>query len=166
MFSELNTQPTSSPVYASLRTSRYTAQNSGPSGSLLLSREEFSFSASCRFIPAHSTFIFNIFMGAGASPSDFSLPSAWTCLLCCESPDPQRCNAGLRPPGAPPDGCRAAGIKPERSSAPAPLSIFDLRFELSSFLFIRIVAIIRVAVGTDIADRPPRGSVRALLTVG
>ena len=61
MFSKLNTQPTSSPVYASQRTSRYTAQNSGPSGSLLLAREKFSSSASCRFIPAHSTFIFNIF---------------------------------------------------------------------------------------------------------
>jgi len=30
-----------------------TAQDSGPSGSLLLSRENFAFSASYRFIPAH-----------------------------------------------------------------------------------------------------------------
>src|SRR5262249_24240408 len=51
--SELNTQPTYSPVYASPCTSRCPAQNSGPSGSLLLSREKFSFSASPRFIPAH-----------------------------------------------------------------------------------------------------------------
>jgi hypothetical protein len=36
-------------------TSRYTAQNSGPSGSLLLSRRNLSFPASCRFIPAHRT---------------------------------------------------------------------------------------------------------------
>jgi len=38
--------------YASRHASRHTAQNSGPSGSLLPSREEFSSSASCRFIPA------------------------------------------------------------------------------------------------------------------
>ena len=52
LFSKLNTQPTYSPVYASLHTSRRTTQNSGPSGSLLLPRKEFSSSASCRFIPA------------------------------------------------------------------------------------------------------------------
>jgi len=51
-FSKLNTQPTYSPVYASLHTSRRATQNSGPSGSLLLPRKEFSSSASCRFIPA------------------------------------------------------------------------------------------------------------------
>ena len=45
--------PTYSPVYASPCTSRYPTQNSGPSGSLLLTRENFSFSASCRFSPAH-----------------------------------------------------------------------------------------------------------------
>ena len=55
LFSELNTQPTCTPVYASPCTSRYTAQNSGPSGSLLLSRRTLSFPASCRFIPAHQT---------------------------------------------------------------------------------------------------------------
>ena len=53
-FSKLNTQPTYSPVYASLRASRRPAQNSGPSGSLLLPRENLPFSASCRFIPALS----------------------------------------------------------------------------------------------------------------
>jgi hypothetical protein len=52
LFSELNTQPTCTPVYASPCISRYTAQNSGPSGSLLLSRRTLSFPASCRFIPA------------------------------------------------------------------------------------------------------------------
>jgi len=52
-FSELNTQPTCTPVYASPNTSRCTAQNSGPSGSLLLSRRTLAFPASCRFIPAH-----------------------------------------------------------------------------------------------------------------
>ncbi len=41
------------PVYASLCTSRCPAQNSGPSGSLPLSRETLAFSTSCRFIPAH-----------------------------------------------------------------------------------------------------------------
>ena len=41
------------PVYASPHTSRCAAQNSGPSGSLLLSRRTLPFPASCRFIPAH-----------------------------------------------------------------------------------------------------------------
>ena len=50
---ELNTQPTCTPVYASPNTSRCATQNSGPSGSLLLSRRTLSFPASCRFIPAH-----------------------------------------------------------------------------------------------------------------
>jgi hypothetical protein len=53
IFSELNTQPTCTPVYASLNTSRCATQNSGPSGSLLLSRRTLAFPASCRFIPAH-----------------------------------------------------------------------------------------------------------------
>ena len=52
-FSKLNTQPTCTPVYASPNTSRCATQNSGPSGSLLLSRRTLSFPASCRFIPAH-----------------------------------------------------------------------------------------------------------------
>jgi hypothetical protein len=53
IFSKLNTQPTCTPVYASPNTSRCATQNSGPSGSLLLSRRTLSFPASCRFIPAH-----------------------------------------------------------------------------------------------------------------
>src|ERR1700738_922370 len=53
IFSELNTQPTCTPVYASPNTSRCATQNSGPNGSLLLSRRTLSFPASCRFIPAH-----------------------------------------------------------------------------------------------------------------
>ncbi len=53
IFSKLNTQPTCTPVYASLITSRCPTQNSGPSGSLLLSRRTLAFPASCRFIPAH-----------------------------------------------------------------------------------------------------------------
>jgi hypothetical protein len=52
-FSELNTHPVYSPVYASPCTSRSPTQNSGPSGSLLLSRKASSSSASCRFSPAH-----------------------------------------------------------------------------------------------------------------
>ena len=47
------------PVYASRQASRPAAQNSGPSGSLLLSREDFSSSASCRFIPAHKFLTFH-----------------------------------------------------------------------------------------------------------
>ena len=53
IFSKLNTQPACTPVYASPCTSRYPTQNSGPSGSLLLSRRTLPFPASCRFIPAH-----------------------------------------------------------------------------------------------------------------
>src|SRR5882672_10496414 len=53
IFSELNTQPACTPVYASPYTSRCTTQNSGPTGSLLLSRRTLPFPASCRFIPAH-----------------------------------------------------------------------------------------------------------------
>ena len=45
--------PAYSPVYASPCTSRCPAQNSGPSGSLVLAREDSSSSASCRFSPAH-----------------------------------------------------------------------------------------------------------------
>src|SRR5262249_48633728 len=59
IFSELNTHPTYSPVYASPCTSRCPTQNSGPSGSLLLSREASSSSASCRFSPAHCNRIFH-----------------------------------------------------------------------------------------------------------
>src|ERR1700741_197958 len=58
-FSELNTHPTYSPVYASPCTSRCPAQNSGPSGSLVLSRKNFAFSASCRFSPAHCNGLFS-----------------------------------------------------------------------------------------------------------
>jgi CHASE3 domain sensor protein len=47
-----------SPVYASLDTSQCPAQNSGPSGSLLLSREALSSSPLCRFIPAHTPHFF------------------------------------------------------------------------------------------------------------
>jgi hypothetical protein len=52
-FSELNNPAHLSPVYASSYSSRSTTQNSGPSGSLILSRKALSSSASCRFIPAH-----------------------------------------------------------------------------------------------------------------
>jgi len=38
VFSKLNTQPTYTPVYASLSASRRLVQNSGPSRSLVLSR--------------------------------------------------------------------------------------------------------------------------------
>ena len=43
----------SNAVYASLCTSRYPVQDSGPSRSLVLSRKNFPFSASSRFSPAH-----------------------------------------------------------------------------------------------------------------
>jgi hypothetical protein len=47
------THPAYPPVYASPSTSRCPVQNSGPSGSLALSRKDSSSSASCRFTPAH-----------------------------------------------------------------------------------------------------------------
>ena len=50
-FSKLDTQPIYSPFYASLRTSQRPMQNSGPKGSLLLSRKDLSSSVPCRFIP-------------------------------------------------------------------------------------------------------------------
>ena len=53
VFSQLNTQPTCTSVYASRRPSRSAAQNSRPSGSLLLTRKDLSSSTSYRFIPAH-----------------------------------------------------------------------------------------------------------------
>jgi hypothetical protein len=68
IFSELNTQPTCTPVYASPYTSRCATQTSGPSGSLLLSRRSLLFPASCRFIPAHSNRDFASSDHAKASP--------------------------------------------------------------------------------------------------
>jgi hypothetical protein len=47
-FSKLDTQPIYPPVYASLGVLRRPAQNSGPSGSLLLSRKALSSSIPCR----------------------------------------------------------------------------------------------------------------------
>ena len=52
-FSQLNRPPR---LYPCLRFTEFlavSAQDSGPSGSLVLSRKNFAFSASCRFIPAH-----------------------------------------------------------------------------------------------------------------
>src|SRR5215467_11072718 len=57
-FSKLDTQPIFSPVYASLDVSQHPAQNSGPSGSLLLSRKALSSSIPCRFSPAHPNVLF------------------------------------------------------------------------------------------------------------
>src|SRR5258708_14019982 len=51
LFSELNTQPTCTPVYPSPNTSRCATPNSPPRGSLLLSRRTLSFPPSSRFIP-------------------------------------------------------------------------------------------------------------------
>src|SRR5208282_5630058 len=51
-FSQLDTLPTDSSVYASTAASRLPPQDSRPGGSLLLSCETLSFSTACRFIPA------------------------------------------------------------------------------------------------------------------
>src|SRR5216684_2381830 len=50
--------PRLSSVYASLGTSRYPAQDSRPSGSLLLSRKALSSFTPCRFSPAHCNCLF------------------------------------------------------------------------------------------------------------
>src|SRR5712692_9099892 len=82
IFSELNTQPTYTPVYASPCTSRCPAQNSGSSGSLPLSRKALSSSAACRFIPAHE---FPIWItGCASYPS----PALDTTNLLCEQEIP------------------------------------------------------------------------------
>jgi hypothetical protein len=52
-FSQLNTLPTDTSIYASTAASRLPPQNSRPGGSLPLSCKTLSFSAACRFIPAH-----------------------------------------------------------------------------------------------------------------
>jgi hypothetical protein len=57
-------------LYASRHASRHTAQNSGLSGSLLLSRKDLSSSASCRFIPALSRHC-PVCMRSEASPFDW-----------------------------------------------------------------------------------------------
>ena len=57
-FSKLDTQPACAPVYASLCHLASSTQNSGSSGSLLLSRKALSSSTPCRFIPAHRQPVF------------------------------------------------------------------------------------------------------------
>src|SRR5208283_3593306 len=52
-FSQLDTLPTDSSVYASTAASRLPPQDSRPGGSLLLSCKALSSSTACRFIPAH-----------------------------------------------------------------------------------------------------------------
>jgi hypothetical protein len=86
-FSEINYPAHLSPVYASCRLSRGATQNSGPSGSLFLTRKASSSSASYRFIPAH-----------GLQPSRTTRCSAHTtpaadfrCSLQSESLHPQSC---------------------------------------------------------------------------
>src|SRR5215831_345439 len=77
---ELNTHPTYSPVYAAPCTSRCPAQNSGPSGSLVLSRDASSSSAPCRFSPAHCNRDFSPSMKSSALSNEKQnalLPSGW-----------------------------------------------------------------------------------------
>ena len=52
-FSQLDTLPTDSSVYASTAASRLPPQDSRPGGSLLLSCKALASSTACRFIPAH-----------------------------------------------------------------------------------------------------------------
>jgi len=65
-------------LYASRHASRHTAQNSGPSGSLLLSREEFSSPAFRRFIPAPGCWSLHL---ALAPCMDCSMLDTWLSLL-------------------------------------------------------------------------------------
>jgi hypothetical protein len=75
IFSELNAHPAYPLVYASPNTSRYSAQDSRPSVSLLLSCEALSSSDSCRFIPAHRN---NDFAAAICGPSrSAALPTSF-----------------------------------------------------------------------------------------
>src|SRR5439155_7142087 len=52
-FSQLNCPPRLYPCLRFTESLAVSAQDSGPSGSLVLSRKNFAFSASCRFNPAH-----------------------------------------------------------------------------------------------------------------
>src|SRR5207244_3574107 len=52
-FSQLNCPPRLYPCLRFTESLTVSAQDSGPSGSLVLSRKNFAFSASCRFNPAH-----------------------------------------------------------------------------------------------------------------
>src|SRR6202042_2726111 len=52
-FSQLNSPPRLYPCLRFTESLAVSAQDSGPSGSLVLSRKNFAFSASCRFSPAH-----------------------------------------------------------------------------------------------------------------
>src|ERR1700730_8440005 len=52
-FSQLDSPPRLYPCLRFTESLAVSAQDSGPSGSLVLSRKNFAFSASCRFIPAH-----------------------------------------------------------------------------------------------------------------
>src|ERR1700719_2114269 len=60
MFSQLNSPPRLYPCLRFTVSLAVAAQDSGPSGSLLLSRKNFPFSALCRFIPAHK-YLYNAF---------------------------------------------------------------------------------------------------------
>jgi hypothetical protein len=53
MFSQLNSPPRLYPCLRFTGSLAVAAQDSGPSGSLVLSRKNFAFSTSYRFIPAH-----------------------------------------------------------------------------------------------------------------
>src|ERR1039457_4435880 len=54
MFSQLNSPPRLYPCLRFTESLAVSAQDSGPSGSLILSRKNFAFSASCRFSPGHN----------------------------------------------------------------------------------------------------------------
>jgi hypothetical protein len=76
---KLNTQPTYTPVYASLNASRRFVQNSGPSRSLILTRETLPFSTSCRFIPAHRTYTSKLssMLGTQEKAREGMFPGLW-----------------------------------------------------------------------------------------
>jgi len=87
--------PRLSSVYPSLSTSRYPAQDSRPSGSLLLSRKELSSSASCRFNPAHCNRLiyirgcqehFSPSAGGAGLFRDIQPLSPWKTLVWCPAP--------------------------------------------------------------------------------
>src|ERR1700733_6893719 len=72
IFSQPNSPPRLYPCLRFTVSLAVAAQDSGPSGSLLLSRKNFPFSASCRFIPAHKYLCYthnpNVKASRGKSP--------------------------------------------------------------------------------------------------
>src|ERR1700726_1400138 len=73
MFSQLNCPPRLCPCLRFTASLTVAAQDSGPSGSLILSRKNFAFSASCRLTPAHKN---RRYIQNPSIPAEFPVQSA------------------------------------------------------------------------------------------